>query len=98
MLPKTFSREGVEISDPVEIVEHFNDYFVNVSPNLAKTLEQPKLLSNHLCYETMKKAFFTTRHVRRKLRRFERRLLKIDPSKSTGFDDLNPKVIHQIAL
>ena len=27
----------------------------------------------------------------------ERELLKIDPSKSTGFDDLNPKVIHQIA-
>ena len=27
----------------------------------------------------------------------EKELLKIDPSKSTGFDDLNPKVIQQIA-
>lgn len=34
---KTFRRR-VEISDPVEIAEHFDDYFVNVSPNLAKTI------------------------------------------------------------
>ena len=30
MLPKTFNQEGIEISDPVEIAEHFNDYFVNL--------------------------------------------------------------------
>ena len=58
MLPKTFSREGVEISDPVEIAEHFNDYFVNVGPNLANTIEQPKITFKSFMLRNHEESFF----------------------------------------
>ena len=34
-LPKSFNQEGIEISDPAKIAGNFNEYFVNVGPNLA---------------------------------------------------------------
>ena len=94
MLPKTFNQEGIEISDPVEIAEHFNDYFVNVGPNLAKNIEQPDINFKSFMSRNHEESFFLLPVTEDEV---ERELLKIDPSKSTGFDDLNPKVIHQIA-
>ena len=93
-LPKTFHQEGVEISAPVEIAEHCNDYFVNVGPNLAKIIEQPGITFKSFMSRNHEESFFLLPVTEEEV---EKELLKIDPSKSTGFDDLNPKVIQQIA-
>ena len=35
-LPSNFLKEDNLISDPLEIANYFNEYFVNIGPNLAK--------------------------------------------------------------
>ena len=41
-LPDTFREKNsnVNYSDPIEIANKFNEYFVNVGPNLAKGIQQ----------------------------------------------------------
>ena len=37
----TFFDRGIEISNPRDIVEHFNDYFVNIGTRLAEAIHSP---------------------------------------------------------
>ena len=41
-LPDTFreNNSNVNYSDPIEIANKFNEYFVNVGPNLAKGIQK----------------------------------------------------------
>ena len=32
--------QNVEISDPIQLAECFNDYFINVGPDIAKTIDK----------------------------------------------------------
>ena len=37
-LPSTFKTDSSEISDPVQIADHFAKYFTNIGPSLAKKI------------------------------------------------------------
>ena len=38
---KSIISNGKKINDPIEIVNQFNDFFINVEPNLIKNVAQP---------------------------------------------------------
>jgi len=93
--PNTFTYNENEITDPYEIVNKFNEYFANVGPKLAEKVPSSSLtfksfLDNQNHYES----FFVDPVTEDEV---VRELLKIDPTKSTGIDELSPKVIRQIA-
>ena len=93
--PNTFTYNENEITDPYEIANKFNEYFANVGPKLAGKVPSSSLtfksfLDNQNHYES----FFVDPATEDEV---ERELLKIDPTKSTGIDELSPKVIRQIA-
>jgi Notch-like protein len=56
---KEFLKDGVKITDPQEIVEHFNDFFVNIGETLAKSITAvPTLYSSFLSSaESYKESF-----------------------------------------
>ena len=37
-LQTTFNNDNREISDPIEIADHFCEYFTNIGPNLASSI------------------------------------------------------------
>ena len=49
-LPSTFKTDSSEISDPVQIADHFAKYFTNIGPSLAK--------KSHKCFFTCKTSKF----------------------------------------
>ena len=48
-LPKKIALENKEITDQKTIAERFNEFFVNVGPNLASKILQNTMVRNHTC-------------------------------------------------
>ena len=94
-LPNSFTYNNNEITDPYEIAKKFNEYFANVGPKLAeKILTSSLTFKSFLGDQSNCESFFINPVTEGEV---EQELLKIDPTKSTGIDDLSPKVIRQIA-
>ena len=48
-LPRDFLNHGKAISDPLEIANQFNEYFINVGPSFAKKFNESSAnFMNHL--------------------------------------------------
>ena len=87
-------NENESISDPAEIANKFNEYFVNVGPNLASkipdnTVQFTSYLTNSNIYSVFLDPV-TEKEV-------ENQLNKLKYGKSCGYDEMSPKVMRKIS-
>ena len=84
-LPKTFSYDNEEITDPFRIANKFNEYFATIGPNLASQIPSSstsfKSFLNRTHYESFLIKPVTEKEVEQEMHKF----------------NLSPKVIRQIA-
>ena len=93
--PSAFSYNENDITDPYEIANKFNEYFANVGPKLAEKVPSSSLMfKSFMDNQNHYESFFVEPVTEDEV---ERELLKIDPTNSTGIDELSLKVIRQIA-
>ena len=86
-LPSNFLKEDNMISDPLEIANYFNGYFVNIGPNLAKKIsDSPVNLNERNCNSIFLDAKLESEVTK------EKSQLKV--TKSGGYDEMSPKVIR----
>ena len=92
-LPKTFFGvdSSNEISDPKLIANKFNDYFVNIGPNLAKNIKDNAGISyedylTNKCSQSM----FLTPVTEMELQTVIKNMCS---NKSPGYDEINNKIL-----
>ena len=89
-----FKKDNERITDKREIVNRFNEYFVNVGANLAKKITATNLsFISYLKGHYMDSMFLTPVCERE----IKKELENLDPSKSCGHDNIMPKVVKQLA-
>ena len=92
-LPSQFMDNTDTITIPNEITNRFNNYFTNVGPTLSRQIKKtPKKFTEYLSNKCQNSIFLepiTQSEV-------ERELMKLNPNKSSGLDDLSPRVIREI--
>ena len=95
-LPKTFIKSDYLniIEDPVEIANKFNDYFINIGPNLAKKIKSDNndTFEKYL-YGSYQSSLFLNVITEIEL---ETELENMKRNTSSGFDDVNTKIIKTI--
>ena len=79
-----------EISDPTELAECFNNYFINVGPDIAKTIDKSD--RNFMGYITKATSKLNFQAVSEST--VQRLLLSLNPRKSTGIDKIPAKIIR----
>ena len=93
-LPDHFKENETVITDPAEISNKFNEYFINVGPNLASKIPVSDMnFSNYLGERSIKSIFFdpvTENEVEVEIR-------KLKENKSCGHDDIPPKLVKNIS-
>ena len=82
--------QNKEISDPTELAECFNDYFINVGPDIAKTTDKGD--RNFIDYITKATSKLNFQAVSEST--VHRLLLFLNPRKSTGIDKIPGKIIR----
>jgi hypothetical protein len=94
-LPKEFTANNSEgkISDPQTIANKFNEYFVNVGPNIAKKLQKSDRTYNQYLTGSYKDSFFLEPITKYEL---ETEIRNLNPKKSPGYDGLSVKVIRSV--
>ena len=86
---KAVKTQNGDISDPTELAECFSDYFINVGPDIAKTIDKSdRNFMDFITTATTKLNFLAVSESK-----VHRLLLSINPRKSTGIDK-NPKMIR----
>ena len=91
--PNEVIDKGHKIQDPGEIAEVFNNYFINVGPNLASKIPAvTEKFSQYIQSNTSQSLFFNPTNTHEILEIV--RLLKT--SKSSGYDELSVHLIKQI--
>ena len=92
-LPSQFMDNTDTITIPNEIANRFNNYFTNVGPTLSRQIKKtPKKFTEYLSNKCQNSIFLepiTQSEV-------EKELMKLNPNKSSGLDDLSPRVIREI--
>ena len=78
------------MSDPTELAECFNDYFINVGPDIAKTID--KRDRSFMGYVTTTTSKLHFQAVSESL--VHRLLLSYNPRKPTGIDKIPAKIIR----
>ena len=93
-LPKEFTANNSEgkISDPQTIANKFNEYFVNVGPNIAKKLQKSDRTYNS--YKDSYKDSFSLEPITKY--ELETEIRNLNPKKSPGYDGLSVKVIRNV--
>ena len=86
----TVKTQNGEISDPTELAECFNDYFINVGPDIAKTIDKSD--RNFMGYITKATSKLNFQAVSEST--VQRLLLSLNPRKSTGIDKIPAKIIR----
>ena len=96
-LPKTFKESDSLniIEDPVEIANKFNGYFINIGPNLAKEIKSDNndTFKKYL-YGSYQSSLFLNAITEKEL---ETELGNMKLNASSGYDDVNTKIIKKTA-
>ena len=96
-LSKTFieSNSLNLIEDPHKIANKFNDYFINIGPNLAKKIncDDNDTFEKYL-NDSYPSSFFIDAVTQNEL---ENEIANMKSNKSSGCDDINSKIIKKIA-
>ena len=95
-IPKEFNGNSSEekISDPHKIANMFNEYFVNVGPNIAKKIPSSDKMYNHYLTGSYKNNFFLEAVTKYEL---ETEIKNLNPKKSPGYDGLSVRVVRNVA-
>ena len=90
-----FKTDNEPVTDRREIVNRFNDYFVNVGPNLAKKIAA----SANLSFKDYLKGSYMHSMLLSPVceQEVKTELEHLDPSKSCGYDNIMPRVVKQLA-
>ena len=85
--------DGKDITDPVDIANEFNHFFVSVASNLKEPELNPNFeLLEHFCDERVPSdTFFTIPNITKE--KVEKYLKNLDLSKATGCDDIGPRIL-----
>ena len=94
-MPDAFVHDNEEITDPVIIANHCNEYFTNVGPNLASKIPTVNTSFEAFMSKTYHHESFFIDPVSEE--EVERELLGLNPNKSVGYDSFHPKVLREIA-
>ena len=93
-LPDHFKENETLITDPTEISNKFNEYFINVGPNLATKIPVSDInFSNYLGERCLKSIFLDP--VTENEVEFE--ICKLKENKSCGHDEIPPKLVKNIS-
>ena len=93
-IPDTFVSNGKILSGAVEIAEGFNDFFVNIGPNLSKVIPNPtKSFTDYLCSPSSVNFVFanTTPSI------INEALIKLKSKNSSGHDKISSNMLKVIA-
>ena len=95
-LPKQFADNMSSniIDDPIEIATKFNNYFVNLGPNLAKNINNTNKAINKYLTESIPNRLFLEAVTEHEVRN---EIGKINATKSPGYDGLSAKIIKFVA-
>ena len=88
-LPRRLIVNETEISDQKDIAKHFNEYFINVGPNLASNIpDTGQDFKSYLTENTLvqEESILTDEE-------FEKAFFSLKTNKSPGYDDINFNVI-----
>ena len=94
-LPKQFAdnTSSSTIDDPIKIANKFNDYFVNIGPNLAKKINNTNITFDKYLTNSIPNSLFldpvTEYEVRSEIE-------KLNTTKSPGYDGLSAKIIKLV--
>jgi exonuclease III len=92
--PSQFHHNGNTISNPKEIADSFNDYFVNAAPNLASKIPSFPSIGNSrtLLERDLPNSFFfePTTHFE-----ISKIIDSLKPKTSCGHDDVSPKLVSK---
>ena len=91
--PDTITKNGVDIKDPTEIAQTFNEYFTSIGPELASSIDfNVRHFADYICDHSETSLFFTPVT--------ENEILTIvqslEPSKSCGYDEINVNLLKKI--
>ena len=95
-LPDTFreNNSNVNYSDPIEIANKFNEYFVNVGPNLAKGIQQ----NDTIPFENYLKGNYRESMFTEPVTEYEilTEIDNLNVTKSAGHDNISAKMVKAI--
>ena len=89
--PASFTKNGMEISNPTDIANNFCDYFTNIGPNLASkipsTNSSPKDFLSSSLSESISLQQLTVGELNNNVKSF-------NANKTPGHDNISTKIIH----
>ena len=90
--PMKIDDDGVTITDLKQIADCFNNYYVNVGPNLAKTINSSDTDISTSIKPVDKSFFFFPTHEQE----INNIIVSLKPKTSSGHDDITPKIFKSI--
>ena len=94
-LPDQFKdRNEKLINDPKNIANEFNNFFVNVGPDLAANITSTGKTYDQYLGECVQNSMFMRPIVKKEIIEI---ISKFDPNKSTGHDDIGNKIVKKVA-
>ena len=96
LLPKKFAGNNSEemITNPHEIADKFNEYFINVGPGIAKKLPNSDRTFNEYLFNKCKNSFFIEPVTKFDV---EAEIKNLNSQKSPGYDGISIKIIKTVA-
>ena len=88
--PQRLTINGEDIYNEQEIASNFNDFFVNVGPNLAKSITKSK--NSFTSYIKSKPSYLE--HTKLTMKVLDLAFFVLKTNKSPGYDDISSNVIH----
>ena len=93
-LPSDFLKEDNMISDPLEIANYLNEYFVNIGPNLAKKIPESPVNFKSYLDERNCNSIFLDAILESEV---AKEISQLKVTKSGGYDEMSSKVIRGIS-
>ena len=93
-LPDCFKRNESLITDPTEISNNFNEYFVNVGPNLAAKIPIRDVHFSTFLGERSSNSIFLEAVTEKEV---EFEISQLNGKKSSGYDEIPPKLVKNIS-
>ena len=96
---KSFPNEFIanesarKINDPQTIADKFNEYFVNVGPNIAKKIPKGDRTYDQYLTGIYQNSFFLEPITKYEL---QNEISSLNPNKSPGYDSLSVKIIQKV--
>lgn len=89
-IPDSFKENEEIISQPKEIANKFNEYFVNVGPNLADKIPEQMINYNTYLTKRYKNSLFLDAITEQEV---ETEINQLKVNKACGYDEISPKVV-----